>query len=593
MHVPLPVGLMPVPETPEPEIEATNSGKISQGRSPHAESSLPIPSTPATLTIGQYLIQRLHEHGVEHVFGVPGDFVLGLNHLLDTSPLVDFVNTCDEQGAGFAADAYARIKGLGAVCVTYCVGGLKVANTTAQAFAEKSPVVVISGSPGQQERVHNPLLHHKVKDFDTQYKVFQEITVGAVVLDTPATACAEIDRMLSLALRYKRPVYIEIPRDMVHQVGAIPAPASSVAEQSDANTLEELLAEAIARLNQAEHPVILAGVELHRFGLQEQLRQLAEKTCIPVAATLLGKSVLAERHPAYLGVYEGAMGREDVRQAVESSDCLLLLGAFLSDINLGIFTAQLDPKRSINVTSERASVQFHDYANIRLQDFVQGLLDSVELRSRPLNCPTQPPPLPAPFQPQSNQPITVARLFERLNSFITPTTSVIADTGDALFAGADLTLHGPTEFLAGAYYASLGFAVPASLGAQLAAPHRRPLVLVGDGAFQMTGLELSTSLRYGLSPVVVVLNNGGYGTERPMQDGKFNDVLPWQYHKLPLLLGAGQGYDIHTEQDLQTALEQVSQQPDQLCILEVHLDGGDRSIALQRLTQSLGAKVKG
>ena len=165
-----------------------------------------------------YLIARLYDHGVHHVFGVPGDYVLGFLHELDKSRL-QVVNTCDEQGAGFAADAYARLRGLGAVCVTYCVGGLKVANTTAQAFAEKSPVVVISGAPGTTERVKNPLLHHRVRDFDTQLKVFEQLTVAATVLNDPQTAFREIDRVLAAALRYKRPVYIELPRDMVAALG--------------------------------------------------------------------------------------------------------------------------------------------------------------------------------------------------------------------------------------------------------------------------------------------------------------------------------------------------------------------------------------
>src|SRR4029077_1692063 len=169
-------------------------------------------------TIGNYLIQRLYAHGVRHVFGIPGDYVLGFYDLLQQSKL-RIINTCDEQGAGFAADAYARLRGLGAVCVTYCVGGLKVANTTAEAFAEKSPVVVISGAPGIKEREKNPLLHHKVQEFDTQAKVFEQLTVASTVLSDPQTAFQEIDRVLHAALRYKRPVYIEIPRDMVTRVG--------------------------------------------------------------------------------------------------------------------------------------------------------------------------------------------------------------------------------------------------------------------------------------------------------------------------------------------------------------------------------------
>src|SRR5688572_31133718 len=166
----------------------------------------------AATTIGQYLIARLHAHGVRHVFGIPGDYVLTFYDQLQRSPL-RLINSCDEQGAGFAADAYARVRGLGAVCVTYCVGGLKLANTTAGAYAEKSPVVVISGSPGTNERAKNPLLHHRVREFDTQFKVFQEITAASTILNDPETAFREIDRVLEICLRHKRPVYIEIPRD--------------------------------------------------------------------------------------------------------------------------------------------------------------------------------------------------------------------------------------------------------------------------------------------------------------------------------------------------------------------------------------------
>src|ERR1041385_7518244 len=165
--------------------------------------------------VAGYLIQRLYELGVRHIFGVPGDFVLGFYHELIQSNKLEVINTCDEQGAGFSADAYARIHGLGVVCVTYCVGGLKIVNATAQAFAEKSPLVVISGAPGIKERQKNPLLHHKVRDFDTQQKIFEHVTVDSVLIDNPATAAKEIDRVLSSAMRYKRPVYIELPRDKV------------------------------------------------------------------------------------------------------------------------------------------------------------------------------------------------------------------------------------------------------------------------------------------------------------------------------------------------------------------------------------------
>ena len=190
------------------------------------------------MTIGHYLISRLRAFGVEHVFGIPGDYVLGFYEMLTHSEL-RVITTCDEQGAGFAADAYARLNGLGAVCVTYCVGGLKIANTTAEAFAEKSPVVVISGAPGIKEREKNPMLHHKVREFDTQKKVFEELTIASTVLDDPQTAFQEIDRVLHAALRFKRPVYIELPRDMLHAHGIAHHTPGVPHEESDPETLRE------------------------------------------------------------------------------------------------------------------------------------------------------------------------------------------------------------------------------------------------------------------------------------------------------------------------------------------------------------------
>ena len=219
----------------------------------------------AQITVSQYLIEKLRAYGVEHAFGIPGDYVLGFYDELERSPL-QVINTSDEQGAGFAADAYARIRGLGVVVITYTVGGLKVTNTTAQAFAEKSPVVIISGAPGTQERKHHPLLHHKVKDYDTQFKIFQELTVASTVLNNADTACREIDRVLAAALRFKRPVYIELPRDMA-AAPCLPVDTPlPVAEPSHAAALQEAIQEATALINGARQPVILAGVEIHRIG---------------------------------------------------------------------------------------------------------------------------------------------------------------------------------------------------------------------------------------------------------------------------------------------------------------------------------------
>ena len=543
----------------------------------------------STFSVGDYLINRLQECGVRHVFGVPGDYVLSFFKKLSESPL-QVINTCDEQGAGFAADAYARMSGLGVACVTYGVGGLKVANTTAEAFAEMVPVLVISGAPGRQERSRNSMLHHRSNQFDTQKKIFEQITVASAELNDPTTAMAEIERVLAAIQRYKRPGYLELPRDMVNtrlEFVSRPAPAEL---RSDPGALREALREAVEKINAADHPVILVGEELYRFGLQDLAIRLSEQTNIPMAVSILGKSAVPETHPLYMGVYAGGLGEASVRDYVENSDCQILLGVLITDMNMGIYSAHLDPPKVISVSSEHIAIEHHFYEEVTAHDFLDGLIhsDLNPCSSDWVKSPQFSDQLePAP----ANQSITVKRLFEHINAFLDCDMVVISDIGDALFGAMDLTTCRSAQFLSPAYYTSLGFSVPASIGAQLSHPDLRPLVLVGDGAFQMTGLELSTAARYHLNPIVVVLNNGGYGTERPMIDGPFNDVLNWNYARLPELLGSGLGFRVETEQELEMALASARANTESYSILDIRLATDDISPALQRLTQALGKRT--
>jgi indolepyruvate decarboxylase len=538
-------------------------------------------------TIGDYLIRRIGEEGVGHVFGVPGDFVLAFFKKLEASPL-RVINTSDEQGAGFAADAYARLRGLGVVCITYAVGGLKVVNAVAQAFAERSPVVVISGAPGIGERARNGLIHHKVRDFETQRNVFAELTVATTVLDDPGTAADEIDRVIALARRHSRPVYIELPRDMV-AAPIVPGHRRPLpVVESDAEVLRFALAEAAERIAAAKQPVILAGLELHRFGLQNALAGLARGAGIPVAVTLGGKSVFPESDPTYLGVYEGAMGSDGVRAYVEASDCVLLLGAMLTDINLGIYTAYIDRGTSIYVGKDRVTVGFRSYDGVRMEDFVAGL--AAQTWGKTARPSYRHPEHPGPFA-AGDRAMTVAALFHQISAFLEDDMIVIADPGDALFGAEDLHIHSGAHFLGPAYYCSLGFAVPAAIGVGTANPRLRPLVLVGDGAFQMTGMELSTIARYGMNPIVVVLDNDGYGTERPMLDGAFNDVHRWNFAEIPKVLGKGLGIKVTMETEMAAALERALKNTGEYTLIQVMLDRNDHSQALARLTARLAERV--
>lgn len=551
-------------------------------------------NTPATgalpTTIGQYLVERLHGAGVRHVFGIPGDYILGLYKILEASP-IELVGVTREDSAGFAADAYARVHGLGCVAVTYVVGGLSLCNSIAGAYAEKSPVVVIGGSPGMRERDRNPLLHHKVKGFETQYEVMEKITVAQAMLSDANSAFAEIDRVFNAAMRYKRPVYIELPRDMVDVKQVTPHRTDDTVPPSDADALREALDETQTMLERAKRPMILADVEIHRFGLQDDLIALAEEANLPIATTILGKSVISEAHRLFVGVYEGGMGRAEVTEFVENADCLLMLGCFMTDINLGIFTAKLDPARCIDATSEDLRIRHHHYRGVRLDDFLRGLRQrSLKLAAPKL--PTRNLRADEPWFAEVNARVTTARLFAKLNKMLDENMIVIADIGDALFGAAELEMSRRTEFLSPAYYTSMGFGVPAAVGAGIANRNMRPLVIVGDGAFHMTGMELSTVARQKLNPIVIVMNNKGYTTERFLLEGSFNDIHNWNFHKIPEVLGTGLGLDVHTEGQLAAALDAALKNTSSFSILNVHLDPYDRSPALDRLAKKLSQHVR-
>jgi indolepyruvate decarboxylase len=542
------------------------------------------------MTIGSAVLDRLHRLGVRHIFGIPGDYVLSLFQLIEASP-IKHVATTREDCAGFAADAYARINGIGAVCVTYCVGGLNTVNAIACAYAERSPVVLLTGSPGLSERTRTPYLHHMVRDFSTQREVFERMTVAAVTLDDPLTAEREMDRAFAALLRYRRPIYLEIPRDMVHTpLPDTMKPICIEDEPSDPAALEEAVAEVRSMLALAKKPAMLVGAEVGRFGLQDDLAKLVERMNVPIASTLLGKSIIREDHPLYVGVYGGLIGREEVQQFINESDCLLILGSILSDVeDLDVRSPLLSEGRTIHATADRVAIKHHRFDSIKFQDFVRALVQT-PLPVFPLRKP--PSHVIAPQPPSSpDSPITLDGLFRHLDSVLTDKIVVIADVGESLFAAADLHVRHRFEFLSPAYYTSMGFAVPAALGAAFADPALRPLVLVGDGAFQMTGTELASCVRYGLAPIVVVLNNRGYSTEREILEGPFNDLHEWRYDKIFELIGGGVGSRVETQREFEERLASAFADRSRPHLLNVLLSPDDRSPGMVRLARRLGKKL--
>jgi TPP-dependent 2-oxoacid decarboxylase len=319
--------------------------------------------------------------------------------------------------------------------------------------------------------------------------------------------------------------------------------------------------------------------------------QLVDRLRLPIASTLSGKSVIGERHPAYLGVYEGAMGPEDARARIEAADMLLLLGVALNDVDLGVYTARLDPKQMVRACQDEVLIRHHRYPRVQLRDFVPLLIKKCGAQGRAL--PSGTPGPTAPGFPKAGEPMKIGRLIGRLNEALTPDMVVVCDVGDCLFAAVELRVHERTEFLASAFYTSMGFGMPAALGAAVARPDRRPLVLVGDGAFQMTGTELSTLSRIGSNAIIVVFNNAGYSTERFILDGPFNDIEPWRFHRIGELFGRIAGYDAKTEDDFETAIRAALDTRDRPSLIEVHLSPSDPSPAMERLATNLRVRVGG
>jgi TPP-dependent 2-oxoacid decarboxylase len=539
-------------------------------------------------TVASYLIERLKQAGLRHAFGVPGDYVLTfMDRLIEGG--IELVGTCNELNAGYAADAYARINGIGCICVTWGVGGFSAMNAIAGAYAEQVPVVVLVGGPRTAQRRSSMLLHHSVGNFETMQQAYSHITVGAVLLDDPAEAPQRIDRALSRCIAEKRPIMIEIPTDMVDRPCAAPGPFSPPERPpSDPDALEEALEEAMGLLVAAARPVILGGVELHRYGLMREFRRLVEASRVPVATTLLGKTVISEHHPQAIGVYEGGISRRAIRDIVESSDVLLCLGAWMSDINLGVHTGRLEGRHMILANSGRLKISQHVYEQVWIGDVVSGLagrMPKAGLTHPPFRSVSQ--LLDTRFVPEPGRRITVDRLMKRINDFIGEDTTVIAETGDSLFAAADLVMHHDVGFIGQAFYLSIGYALPATLGAALADPSRRPIALIGDGAFQMTAQELSSLCRRQSNAIILLMNNDGYTTERIIHDGPYNDIQRWEYHRLPEVFGGGWGQRVATEDELDAALARARASNEGPAFIELMLERFDTSEALRRLATEL------
>lgn len=528
------------------------------------------------MNLAEQLLKALQGYGVKEIFGIPGDFALPLFKVIEETGILPLYTLSHEPAVGFAADAAARFHSKPSVAaVTYGAGALNMVNPIAAAYAEKSPVVVVSGGPGMADRSTGLLVHHQAKQLNSQVQVYREVTCDQVVLDDPVQAPELIARALKNCIIESRPVYIEVPRDKVFDA-CDPVPVLPLTSDCDADALDACTDEIIESLAQARSPVLMVGVEIRRYGLERDVALLSRKLGIPVATTFMGKGLLAGQPVDFRGTYMGIAGEQALTGLVESSDGLFLLGVLLSDTNFGISEKKIDLRRTILACDGSVSLGFHTYHNIPLQELVLALNNKLPDKPRHdaalSDYPTGLELTDTPVTP-TDIATAVNDMFHRYGAL-----PIAADMGDCLFTAMDMEY---TELVAPGYYATMGYGVPSGLGVQ-AATGRRPLILVGDGAFQMTGMELLNCRRYGWNPIVLVFNNSSWEMLRAFQpESAFNDLDKLDYAALANNLG-GRGHSAGTKKELHTALEQAFEDDTCFQLIDISLARGLMSNTLSR-----------
>lgn len=528
--------------------------------------------------LAEELLQALKAAGAKAVFGLPGDYALPFFEVMERSKILPLYTLSHEPGIGFAADGAARYGGgIGVAAVTYGAGAMNLVNPIACAWAEHSPLVVISGAPGARETDHGLLLHHQIKTPETQMNVFKEFTCDQARLDNPVEAPAQIERVLRSCLKHSRPVYIEFPRDMVSVECEKFAHDFSRQSPVPPSLLQECIGDITERLGKSSRPVILAGAQVRRFGLEEEVFALASGWSVPLLNSFMGKGLFAGKAWPYAGSYLGLAGEDMPRELVENADFVIILGVIPCDTNWGISGKRLDENRTVLATADHVSVGRKSYPGLTLKHLVPELR-RIAFRHQNANRSAV---RASPAAMVTNGALRVDDIAPVLQQVIGASSlnpPLVADIGDSLFIAMDIP---SMPLLASAYYATMGFAIPAAQGLQ-AATGERPIVLVGDGAFQMTGWELINCARYGWDPIVILLNNGSWEMLRQFQpDSDYTRLSAVSYATLAKGLG-GETVTAHSSNEFARALDSALQKRGTFQLIELMLSPGDCTSTMKR-----------
>ncbi|UNM04379.1 indolepyruvate decarboxylase [Citrobacter freundii] len=545
-------------------------------------------------SVADYLLDRLAGCGVGHLFGVPGDYNLQfLDHVIE-HPNVCWVGCANELNAAYAADGYARVSGVGALLTTFGVGELSAINGIAGSYAEYVPVLHIVGAPCRGAQRGGELMHHTLGDGDFQhfYRMQQAVTTASAVLDEQ-NACYEIDRVLRAMLIERRPGYLMLPADVAKQPATPPndilivplsEPESSVAEAFRYHARERLL--------DSPRVALLADFLALRFGLQPVLQRWMAETPMAHATLLMGKGLFDERHPVFVGTYSAGASSDYVRLAIEDADTIFCVGTQFVDTLTAGFTQQLPQERTIEVQPHASRIGT-SWFNIPMEQAVTTLRELCLEMS--FSLPPERPPV-ARIQVEKG-PLTQENFWHTVQQYLAPNDIILVDQGTAAFGAAALSLPGGAEVLVQPLWGSIGYALPAAFGAQTACPDRRVILIIGDGAAQLTIQELGSMLRDGQSPVILLLNNDGYTVERAIHGAnqRYNDIAAWSWTLMPQAFSReclAECWRVRQAVQLEEVLARLSH-PQRLSLIEVVLPKADLPELLRTVTRALESRNGG
>lgn len=544
-----------------------------------------------TETVIEHVLGRLNEIGVEDIFGVAGDYAFPVNDAIVEHPAITWIGCCNELNAAYAADGYARVRGVGAVCTTYGVGELAAISAIAGSYAEHLPVFHLIGAPNLPTQEGRALVHHTLGNGEFElFSRMAESVVCATAIMTPQNAASETERLIAAALYHRQPVYLAIPSDVAEKpvLGATSSPDPPT---SDRQALAAATDAVAAALDNADQACVLPGMLLRRLGLQSAAKAFIDAAGLPFATMLGDKSVLGEDHPGYIGLYSGRLMEEPVRAFVESCDVVMLIGTMLTDGNTAGFTARLNADKTINIGHHRVTVGTRTFRNVEMAELLP------ELARRPYQEPRQRPAIKAgtlvPVAGGGDDAITADTLYPRWADFFRPNDVIITDTGTSSLGLAFAQLPAGAEFHNQTLWASIGWATPAAFGAAVGTPDRRLILITGEGAHQMTAQEIGQFGRHDLHPIIFVLNNSGYLSERLLCKDKtirYNDIAAWNYAELPHALGCPDWFTarVSTCGELDDALK-AAEHSDSAAYIEVITDTYEAPPLYQKLHEHVAS----